>query len=70
MQRILVLDGKSYIPKKPVQILIHGYPSVVRTSLGQEIAKKYGLVFVSSPNLIANEIVKQTPDGTLMKNNF
>lgn len=55
---MLALRGKTKIPKKPVQVLIHGYPSTVRTPLGKQIAEKYGLVFVSSPNLIANEIIR------------
>lgn len=36
--RMLALRGKTKIPKKPVQVLIHGYPSTVRTPLGKEIA--------------------------------
>ncbi|WP_439182613.1 adenylate kinase [Carboxylicivirga taeanensis] len=55
------------VGKKQVNIVLFGYPGSGRGSLGKAIAEKYKLEFVSTGDMIDEEISKGTPLGLQAK---
>jgi len=70
MQRILKFKARSKIPRKPFKIIIAGSPCSGRTTLGHALARKYGLVYVSTAELISYQIGIKSADGDNLKENF
>lgn len=61
--RIMRLKVKSNAPRRPPRILLVGPPGSGKTTLGGLIAKKYGLIYVSTAQLLNTEIANKTPTG-------
>jgi len=63
ISRIMRLRLKSRAPRRPPRVIIAGPPGAGKTTLGTQIAKKYGLIFVSSSQLLNQEISCKTTKG-------
>eukprot|EP01022_Parablepharisma_sp_SALTPOND_P020172 TRINITY_DN3598_c0_g1_i1.p3 TRINITY_DN3598_c0_g1~~TRINITY_DN3598_c0_g1_i1.p3 ORF type:complete len:529 (+),score=59.77 TRINITY_DN3598_c0_g1_i1:2779-4365(+) len=63
MARMLRIRLKSNAPRRPPRVLITGPPGAGKTTVGNLIAKKYGLVFVSAGGLLEHEIESKTSQG-------
>ncbi len=56
------------LSKKLFNIVLFGYPGSGRGSIGKALAKKYGLVYVSTGEILDDEIIKATEIGRKIKN--
>jgi len=54
---------KSKAPKRSARILVLGPPGSGRSTLGKNLSHKYGFVFVSTSELINDQISKKTNVG-------
>lgn len=61
--RIMKLRVRPNAPRRPPKILIIGPPGSGKSTIGKLIAGKYGLIYVSTSNLLNGEIAKKTEIG-------
>lgn len=57
-------------PRSVSQIIIVGAPFSGRTSLGKRLAQHYNLIYISTSQLIAEEVRRDTIHGRKVKNDF
>ena len=63
--RIMKLRVKPNAPRRPPRILIVGPPGSGKSTVAKIIAGKYGLIYVSTANLLNSEIAKKTEMGKI-----
>jgi len=61
--RIIKLKGKSNASRRPPRVLIVGAPGSGKSTLGELIASKFNLVYVSTANLLNSQIACKTEIG-------
>eukprot|EP00826_Nyctotherus_ovalis_P006213 TRINITY_DN11448_c0_g1_i10.p2 TRINITY_DN11448_c0_g1~~TRINITY_DN11448_c0_g1_i10.p2 ORF type:complete len:232 (-),score=85.63 TRINITY_DN11448_c0_g1_i10:109-804(-) len=61
--RTIKLRLKSSAPRRPPRVLLMGAPGSGKTTLGNLIAKKFGLVYIDALNLLHGEIASKTDTG-------
>ena len=66
--RLLKFKIKSKRPKRPASILMVSGDKNQRRNVGQRLAKRYGFVFVSAYDLLADQISRNTEVGRLALN--
>ncbi len=64
--RIMKLKARSNAPRRPPRVLIVGPPGSGKTTLGAMIAQKYGLISVSTANLLNGEIASKSKTGRVV----
>ena len=57
-------------PKAPIKAILINPPGQYFSFIGKDIANKYGLVYVSLKEILADQIAKQTDVGKLAYNNL
>ena len=58
-----MIQTKIHSPKWPPRIIILGPPGSGRATQARSLAKRYGIVHISTMNLLRNEISKKTENG-------
>lgn len=61
--KIFMMKGKSNAPRKPPRVIILGPPGAGRTTQAQRIAQRYGLAYVSSVQLLRDQVQRRTELG-------
>jgi len=63
IHRLLKLRGKTRAPRRPPRVIILGPPGSGRTAQAHRIASRYGLAYISSSQLLRDEINRKTEIG-------
>jgi adenylate kinase len=46
------------VPRRPPSVLVFGPPGAGRTTLGKAVARKYGMTFIATSEIIAHDIAQ------------
>ncbi|EGR27597.1 hypothetical protein IMG5_193500 [Ichthyophthirius multifiliis] len=65
MAHLMEFKIKPKAPKKSARILVIGPPGSGRSTLSKQLAQKYGLLYVSTTQLISNQIAQKTEIGKI-----
>jgi len=61
-----MIQVKAQSPKRPPRLIILGPPGSGRATQARNLSKWYGLVHISTMNLLRNEISKKTERGNII----
>ncbi|OMJ83661.1 hypothetical protein SteCoe_15389 [Stentor coeruleus] len=61
--RVFLAKGRSKAPRKPPKVIILGPPGSGRSSLATALANSYGLTFVSTLQLLRDQVNRKTETG-------
>ncbi len=65
-----MIQVKAQSPKRPPRLIILGPPGSGRATQARNLSKRYGLVHISTMNLLRNEISKKTERGQIISENI
>ena len=61
--KVFLAKGRNKAPRKPPKVIILGPPGSGRTTLANSLSKTYGLTFVSTVQLLRDQINRKTETG-------
>jgi adenylate kinase len=63
VERVFKVKGRSRAPRKPPRVMVLGPPGSGRSSQARKLSQRYGLVLVSSSQLLKDQIQRKTDIG-------